>query len=677
MKELISKQEYALRADETGLTFVRDGKDFLSVPAAVSFNGELSSLRLESVSSETVIYSARSERFTVKLSDDCAVVSYTRSCAATTPVYVVKAFTDGNKAIELKGFDRAFCTQPRNNEWRNMDYYNHLPDISPTGYFSPPIMQFSIGCPDGWASFGLLELPDSKICRMDEDHSFLIESCGGNKVVPAGGEYVMPGVLISFPRDEWDAISFFREKLIEFGLYTPSKPKFSGLPDWWKNPFVCTYGDQLIEDRVGQRIDEEWVSEFVDVAARDWGLENINLIIDDSWQLPHAFEPIADVKRFPDFRGFIDRMHEKGNHVILWQTPLFDKVTNGFVTRAQRMGVLSECEFKSPLWGDYFEEFPGCFAIDYTSDNARDFIREVVETLFGSGEGQYDADGIKLDFLGLLRDPAETDTYAHPERGVGVKELLLFYQMFSEEAKKVKRDVILSSTSGDPRFEHCLDFNRMHDVHCGTIEKEMRARLASLGCPGLPIDSDGALMYNSWLKVHYISAAVYSVPSIYYLKKMHDAAKRSWGEDPEINDVQKDLGSVEKKQLGALLGMARYRPDGNAFMESFGNWVLKDGDRVNAITQRGETVVYYPTEKNSTGYIFTWQDEVISIPLHGRKISRMDPSPKKGYLLVDYARDTAIMRLSPGVVHTFENVDAGDSIDRIFAKTAIHDKESK
>ena len=110
--------------------------------------------------------------------------------------------------------------------------------------------------------------------------------------------------------------------------------------------------------------------------------------------------------------------------------------------------------------------------------------------------------------------------------------------------------------------------------------------------------------------------------------------------------------------------MSRNKPDGIPYFESFGNWILKDGDKVNAISQKGETVVYYPTETNDTGYIFTFQDETIFIPLNGRKLSELTPEPK--YLKVDYARDRAIMRIKPGVVHTFKNVDAKDGIERIF-----------
>ena len=670
MNMIIRKATYDIVVGDDGmLHFMREGNTFFDMPMAVCINGKISQLCRSDISDSSVTYSSKDEVMQAELRDDSVIISYKKKMHKSTEVFEVKAFHNGEKGLQMEGFDRAFCPQPRKNFQKNMDYFQHLPDISANGYYSPSILQFCIGNDQQWVSLGLLDIPDTKICKLDDDFSFLIESCGGNKVIEAGEEYLMPRVLITFPKDEWDAISVFRDKLIELGEYTPVKPSLSKLPDWWKNPIVCTYGDQLVEHRVGQKIDEAWVEEFVTIAETDWGMEKVNLIIDDSWQLPHCLEPAVDEKRFPNLRGMIDRLHERGHHVILWITPLFEMTRPGIVSRAQRLGVLSEYEFKPPIFGDYFTRFPGSYAIDYTADNAREFLRQLTEVLFGDGEGQFNADGVKLDFIGVLRDPAETRTYAHPERGIGMRELLLFYEMFYEEAKNVKSDVIIDCTAGDPRFEHVMDLNRLHDTHCGTIEKEIRAKIAALGCPGLPIDSDGALMFNEWLREHYISAAIYGIPSNYYLKKYHNFYQNGKGEFVYSSEESRDeLTLSEKKKLGQLFQMVKYKPDGVPEMESFGNWILKDGNQVNGISQRGKTVVYYPTEKNGKGYIFTWQDEVIIIPLYGRKIANVTPAPKNDYLMVDYARDQAIMRITPGVIHTFDDIATGDSVDRKLAE---------
>lgn len=41
--------------------------------------------------------------------------------------------------------------------------------------------------------------------------------------------------------------------------------------------------------------------------------------------------------------------------------------------------------------------------------------------------------------------------------------------------------------------------------------------------------------------------------------------------------------------------MTKHRPDGEAKMQNYGNWTLEKDGKVNAMCQRGETVVYYPT----------------------------------------------------------------------------------
>lgn len=661
----VSKKHYTVCVENNAVVFYRENKKFFTVPASARVNEVYSDLSLHEITAERILFFSSHERMIFSLFPDCIVVEYRKCFDEETPIFKSHIFASPEMGMMVENFDRAFCPQPRQNGGANMDYYHHLPDISANAYNSPSILEFSLGNTDGWVSVGLLDLPDTKICKMCDDFSFLVESCGGNKVV---SEYTMPRILITFPTDEMDAVSLFRSKLIELGAHKPSTKCFSELPAWWRNPLVCTYGDQLVEHRVGTGIDEAWIEEFVDVTEREWGLDAFNLVIDDSWQYTHSFLPVADTSRFPNLRSLIDRLHERGHHVLLWVTPMFDKLTNGFKTRSEELEILSDTKLEPPLWGNYFEDKPGCVAIDYTADNARQFLREVCEQLLGSGEGQYNADGVKMDFMGLLRDPEEAH-YAHPERGMGHRELLLFYQMMHEEAKCVKPDAVIDCTVGDPRFEDVIDFNRLHDTHCGTREKEIRAELVVRACPALPIDSDGALMFNSWLATHYISAAVYGIPSNYYAKAYQDVRFNKYRFPNEQRaESRLTITPDEKRRLGELFKMSRYKPDGIPHFESFGNWVLRDGDQINAISQRGETVVYYPTDKDETGYIFTFQDEVIFIPLYGRKIAQITPAPKQ--LLVDYARDRAIMRLIPGVIHTFQNRDAGDGIEQIFQPEA-------
>ncbi len=415
-----SVKPYDAAAGEKGLSLYRNGRLFLTLPAGLTLGDRALALTLAKADADTVLYRGEGAVMRFVLLPDAVQVEVEVSCPDALAVYETRYFTRDGAGIRFPGFDRAFTPQPRNNANINCDYHHHFPDISANGYHTPPILNFSIGSPDGWVSFGWLDIPDSKQCRLENDGTLLVESAGGYKKIPAGGVYTPARILLTFPKDEWDGISLFREKLREYGLYTPRRRRWEDLPAWWKYPQFCTYGDQLIEQRVGQKIDTDWVRAFVDRTEEEYGISNAVICIDDSWQYPHSIEPAADPVRFPDLRGLIEELHARGHRVMLWYTPLFDKITNGFTTRAQRLGMLSGHLHESP----YFKDFPGCYAVDYTHDNADRFLRETAQILFGDGEGQFHADAVKLDFIGMLRDPATTEAdYAHPERGIGMREL--------------------------------------------------------------------------------------------------------------------------------------------------------------------------------------------------------------------------------------------------------------
>ena len=652
--------DFTVKTENGALSVYKADKLFISLPIAFTVNGEKSELTVRGQSDSEVVFEGNGEEARIGIYEDCFKISYKKKFDSVTPIYEVRAFVGG---VRLPDFDRAFTPQARNNGCKNLDFFSHLPDISSNGYFTPPLLQFTIGSKSGYASFGLLDIPDTKICRLTEDMDFLVQSSGGNIKTT---EYVMPEVVVYFPDDEWGAISDFRELLIRFDKYVPEKKRFSELPEWWRRPMVCIYGDQLIEECVGQSIDDEWVDKIATLAERDWGMKEFNLVIDDSWQLPHSMKPVVDKKRFPDLRGFIEGLRKRGHHVLLWMTPLMDKITNGFKTRSEELSVVTDYLCPSP----YYKDFPGTYYLDYTSDGARQFIRETVEMLFGTGDGQLAADGVKLDFLANHRDPALTQTYAHPERGIGMREMYLFYEMFYEEAKKVNPDVIIDATVGDPRFEKFVDYNRMHDTHSGNMEKDFRVRISSLACPDLLIDSDGALMFKAWLKPHYIDAAVYGIPANYYTQMYQDhrmKPERFENVGARIPDPDEELYPKEKLQLGRLFEMTKHRPDGTPRYTGRG-WALYDGKTVTAESFYGSTVVYYPTDKNPCGHIFTFRDEVIEIPLYGRKFGKLTGVDiPAGNMQIDYARDRVLVHLEPGTVYTFLEVDEHNSIEQAFS----------
>ena len=634
------------------LILTKNGEYWFSIPVAVSVNGIVYAPSFVGEKDGKLLFESADAQMSFFLQADCIEVRFSLHCQEETPIYEAIYFQDQQGGMRISHFDRALTTQPRRNNCHNMDFFKNLPDCSLNGYFYPTMLNFTVGNGQGWAAFGLLDLPDSYQYKLLDDGAILTESCGGNKVIPAGQAYKMPGMLITFPENDWDCIPLFRQKLMDYGLYQPQKKPLSQQPAWWRDPLVCTYGDELStlllpDARMNDpRFNADWVRMLVDTAEQKWGIKHMNIVLDAFWQLHFALDPQVDEARFGNMRDFVEEMHARGHHVIAWVTPIFDNVQNGFVTRSQKLDVLSN-NYMEPLG------IPGSYSIDMTSDNIEEYYRQVCQVLFGDGEGQYNLDGVKMDYIGLFRDPAKTGPYRHPERGLGIREIKIFYETFYKAAKAAKADALVNCSVTEPRFEHLIDQNRMHDTHAGNIEKEFRARLATSACPDLLIDSDGALMLTDWAKQHYICAAIYSIPSNYYTLTYHD----------------RPLDERDYKPMGNLLQFTVNKPDGHGVFESVGNWKLVDNNGIiNGRSINGNTVVYYPWEKNEKGYIFTWQNETVIIPLYGRKFGKLN-IPVEGYQ-VDYARDHVIIRLQPAVVYTFESVDEGNSISSLFQKKA-------
>ena len=67
----------------------------------------------------------------------------------------------------------------------------------------------------------------------------------------------------------------------------------------------------------------------------------------------------------------------------------------------------------------------------------------------------------------------------------------------------------------------------------------------------------------------------------------------------------------------------------------------------------------------------------MTLPLYGRHISPLEPSPVRDFLLADYARDRMTVHLKPGIVHTFRWEDGVQSIDRAFEEMRIANTETE
>lgn len=535
----------------------------------------------------------------ISFGDDEIVTSFTMEAAKKIKIASVEQFRNGRKGLYMVDCVNYFAPQPRNFQGVNRAFYKCFCDCSLDGYFTPAPLNFSIGNANGWVSFGLLRLPDSDEYCMTPQLGILLEKPEGNIILKPGETYHAPDLLLTFPEDEWAGEVLFRKKLLEKGLIHDMVPEKKNFPAWWQRPTVCTYGDQMLDLQYNWYTDDdwgcqgfnlEWLSAWLDDSERFLGNNEFTIIVDAFWQYAWSAEPKADMSRFPNFRAFIDKCHKRGHKVLLWTPPFTDARDNGFVPLSEKFGVLTE-KCSTGLSKDRYY-------IDFTSDNAEAYLNAVARGFFGNGEGELNCDGLKMDFLASFM-PVKDGIHAHPEKGIGMKGIYRFYEMFDRAARKVKEDVFLDGSSCDPRIDAVLHINRLHDIQQVYEERELRARASCLAAPGMIMDSDGAIMLSTWVKETYLAATLYSTPSLYYVKKFHDGLS---------------LPIKEMKALGRLLSLSSRKIYGVVSFISPGNWRLLNGNRIVGATFNGESLVICDTDQKHL-HVFTWKDGKAEIPL--------------------------------------------------------------
>lgn len=532
--------------------------------------------------------------------EDSILVEFRVLAATDIAVYETELFRVGSLGIKMIDCLNCFAPQPFNFDGINRAFHKYFCDCSMNGYFTPAPLNFSVGNRHGWVSFGLLDLPDSYEYKMSRRLGVLVEKPCGHIKVEAGQWYTAPRLLITFPEDEFSGIRLYRQKLEAFGIIPANKPKRE-IPQWWKRPFVVTYGDEMMElqhnwfnddDLDGPDFNQEWLYMWLDRAEKVLGDTTFTVLVDALWQYRYIPEGVPDATRFPDFRGFIDYCHSRGHKVILWTAPLICNSNLPVQSLAAKYAMLS---------GEELEGFPNTQKIDFTSEHAPAYMAELCETYFSDKEGCLNVDGLKLDFLAALQNP-ETATYQHPENGLGVKEMLRMQKLLYEAAVKIKPDVLLDASTCDPRFEDYVGMNRLHDIQKVYGEREQRAWISSLACPDMPIDSDGAIMISPWVKQAYISAILYATPSLYYIKEFHDSVT---------------LPREDMLALGRLLRLSEKKQQGEAVYLSEGNWCLVDGDTVLGASFHGETVLIF--DGDGCAWLFSWKSGELAVPFFGRK----------------------------------------------------------
>lgn len=544
---------------------------------------------------------------TVFFGDDEIIAQFRASGTDDFGVYEFEYFRKGNKGMSMKDCEFRFSPQPRNTFGHGTSLYKAPCSASINGgYFAPAPFMFVCGNRFGKLSFSLLEVPNSTEIRMSEKDGILAERPGGHLLTKS---YHPPKLMITFPKDEWDALDLYYHKLKEKELIHPIPAESRQMPDWWNRFVVDSYGDQITQLQYNPNTDDDWDSpefttawlyRWLDTAEKRLGRTDFNIVVDAFWQHRWSIDPYPDKNRFADLREFINHAHRQGHKVIVWTIPFTTDVrhhlTDTEKTLAQAYGV-RKCgrDGTDPLDNN-------CSAtVDYTHDNIPAYMEEYCRILFGNGSDCLDADGIKLDGPFCVSNPADVGAYAHPEKGIGANELLLYYNLFTQYARKVKPDVLLNTSCANPFFENLTYVHRLGDQSVRS-EREDRARITSLISPNTLMDSD-AVLNSAYIKEDYLTAVVYAVPYLYFTDEF------MIGERPSDETMA---------ALGRLLSLAEKKPWGRPIFESLGNWHWESNGRITAACFDANTVMVFSGE--GICYVFSWASGEQTLPLFGWKL---------------------------------------------------------
>lgn len=492
------------------------------------------------------------------------------------------------------------------------DYRNIFPTAGLDGLATPAILNIGMKFHNGFVGVGLLDYSDGTTFGISfPSMGLMVDAPGGNVCYRSTECYIGPRVLFTFPADGWDGIEVFRKKLEEEDQLAAQPEKYA----WWKRPVYCTYGDQIMQLEPVLHSDiywdapgftQEWVKQAVLTAEKRLGYNDFSVLIDAFWQRRWDTDPVGDPKRFPDMRKLVDWIHRRGHKVLLWYEPHALDLSQGKGAIAHKFDVVGKYTLRHDLLHPNKLQI-----IDYSSANAPAYLQEISRRLFSPDADCLDADGVKLDFVGFVPPTEKKAQYFEPANGMGFKMVERYLRLFRSAAKAVKPDVMLNYSSSDPRVAHLFDINRLHDTKVTPLERERRARISALANPDLLIDSDGAVMMCDWVTHTYISAAIYSTPTLYYADVFNDGQR---------------LPDKMMKTLGKLFRMCAHRSWGRPEFISYGNWRLRDMD-ANIIGESYDGKLCWLQTGTDIINVICFDDQNMQVHLHGIQIKNIYPSP--------------------------------------------------
>ena len=392
-------------------------------------------------------------------------------------------------------------------------------------FFTPPPFCFVLRKGENCMTLGVTAKPGA--------HNYVeVEYIGGTGqglivryegMTKVSGMYELPEVQMIFGKDEYELLGEF-SKIERISL--EPKPQY----DWWTQPIFCGWGAQsALSGPYGKPAPQLAYQKFYEDFTDSLDEKNIQpgiIVIDDKWQAQYGLNNV-DTEKWPDMKGFIRRMHEKGRKVLLWLKAWDPEgVEPALCVRDWKGNAL---------------------AIDPANPEYIEVFRKACQEML-SPEG-LDADGFKIDFTARIPTCAGCE---HVGEHWGLELMRDYLAMVHDTAKAIKEDALVMCHCPHPYLADKFDMIRLNDVNTGKpVNPQMshRARLVQHALPDRLVDTDNWPMPSkqAWLDYVRIQPDL-GVPSLYYLWHMDNSPEEITDEDLEV--VRQSWQRWREKQQG-------------------------------------------------------------------------------------------------------------------------------
>ena len=293
-------------------------------------------------------------------------------------------------------------------------------------------------------------------------------------------------------RDPFDALERQARALVECGRVQAPVRKAAA---WWTEPIACGWREQTNRMQKSGRhayshcTQEayEALTERLDALSIPYG----TLVIDAIWSVSEE-DWTVDQAKWPDMRGFIDRQHAKGRHVLLWVCPNCGGLPDGeaYITQEE----VEEQIDPDAAQHQTVRRLRQGRLVDPLSPAYRERVYRCLHTMLSGEAGCLNADGLKLDYTGGMPQ-GEIVRCTRPL--YGYEYLLAQYSLYHDAAKAAKPDCLLEFQVANPYMAGCFDMARLNDYliapGLGMAREVMadRMRIARAENLGALIDVDG------------------------------------------------------------------------------------------------------------------------------------------------------------------------------------------